>query len=351
MDWMDKKREDVFSYEMVDPFSLDSTRGYLDGVISGSPSLTFGYDTNTRVSGSLEAIPKNYVDYSLIRIYHDVPKWGYHNELGTFFVSDRNGSYGQRTYKRTFNLTSMLDRISEDALVNNFCIAQDQNAHQMLTNLLNLYAVPFTMDSYLNNKVYTGAIVYEVGENVLETVLDIAAEANIDVNVNGHGTVILSNHVIPSKTSTPVFYFGDNNGTIDGEISENIDLFGTVNRVVAYSSKTENDNEMMVSGYADRSTDSISSYNKLGRRNTAVESISDLEPFSNEGARSQANNILIAEHDDTPIEYTFSGLYIPYDTGSVISLTIDNVEHICTIKNKNVKLQPGMITSYTVREV
>ena len=45
MDWLDKTRIDTFSYELVDPFNINSSRGYFEGVISDSPSLTFGYYT------------------------------------------------------------------------------------------------------------------------------------------------------------------------------------------------------------------------------------------------------------------------------------------------------------------
>lgn len=351
MDWLDKTREDTFFYEMVDPFSLDASRGYLEGVISGSPSLTFGYDTDTRVSGSLEAIPKNYIDYSLIRIYHEVKEWGYTNELGTFFVSDRNGTYNYKTYKRNFNLSSMLCRVSDDALISNFCIPNGSSAKQMLINLLNTFNVPYTMESNVNDRVYTGAIVYEIGENALSTMLEIASEANLEINVNGHGITTITNSINPTATTTPVFYFADNDGSIDGDITETIDYFGVVNRVIVHSDKTENDNTTTVSGFADRDANSIASYNKLGRRNTAVESITDLEPFTDQNATNQASSLLINDNEDATREFSFDGVYIPNDTGSVISLMIEDQEHICTIKNKTVKLQPGMMTSYTVKEV
>lgn len=344
MDWTDKTREDSFIFEMLDPFDIESSRGYLEGVVSGSPSLTFGYYTDTRISGSLESINSNYIDYSLIRIYHIVRNWGYKNELGTFFVSNKDGAHNQ-AYKRSFDLVSMLCRVSDDALPYNFVIQQGATAKETLLRLFSDYGMSCTINA-TNDKQYSSSVVYEVGENVLSVMMDIANDANLRLELNGHGTVLVTNYQSPSKSQGSVFDFADDNGTISGDITETNDWFGTVNRVIVSSDQ----DEQTVSGFADRDSSSKVSYNNLGRRNAAVESVTDLTPFTNDGASSKASSLL-GTYEEDPTEWTFEGIYIPYEIGSIVTLTLKGVTRYAMIKNKTVKLQPGMLTGYTLKEV
>lgn len=342
MDWTDKTRRDRFIFEMVDPFDLDSSRGYLKNVIEGSGRITQGYYTDTRVSATIEVADHNYVDYSLIRIHHYVDSMSenYHNELGTFFVSSRT-EVDNQTNKETFNLTSMLDRISEDALPYNYVISKGKTAHEVLKDLFGKFNVAYSIASDASNKTYTSTVVYEVGSSVLSTILEIADEAKLRVDVNGHGVVTVSNYVTPSS-KTPIFEFNKSNGTIVGPVTKTNNAFDAVNRVIVTSSK----DDKTVVGYADVEDSSKIAYSKLGRRNASVEQISDLSPFTDQQAKNEAQKS-IKDFDQDPSEYTFQGLYFPSNTGEAI--LINDVKTM--LQTRDINLSAGMVCDYTLKEV
>ncbi len=344
MDWLDKTRIDRFTFEMIDPFNLDTSRGYLENVVSNSAKITWGYDTDTRVSGSLEAADHNYIYGSLIRMHHYVDEYNFHEELGTFFVSSTSKA-SQYTTKESFNLTSMLDRIAEDCFTKNFVVSANKTALDALRDIFGQYSVAYSISSNCNNKVYTEAVVYEVGENVLSTVFDIADFCNCDIDVNAHGVVEVKPYVSPS-TKEPVFEFNDHNGTVNGEISKDNDPFGAVNRVIVVSEK----DEKTVSGFADVSSSSKIAYSKLGRRNTSVESLNELNPFTDNAATNYAKG-QIDQYEQDPSSFSFSGIYTNYQPGQVVTIGANNEYFKAMIKNKSFNLEPGMLTSYTCEEV
>lgn len=362
--WEEKNRVDRFTFEMIDPFNLDISRGFLDNVIAGQSSITFGYDTDTRVSAKITAVNHNYIDYSLIRIHHywDNSWGGFHEELGTFFVSSRSIS-SNHVNEETFSLTSMLDRISEDALPYNYPIPSGRTAHAVLKDLLDKFDVAYSLPSSLPNKAYTSTVMYEVGESVLSVIFDVASEANLRIDVNGHGTVIFSEYVPPSS-KTSVFDFNDKNGTINGAISINNNPFESVNRVVVVS---KNNDEEEAIGYYDVSNSSRVSFNNLGRRNTAVEHVDDLTNFSTDGARTRAKSLL-SNYEQNPFEFSFNGIYAGLKPGDVVTvgypgkvivngmndylITADNYNYAkASIRNMELSLAPGMLCDYTCKEV
>lgn len=345
MDWTDKTRKDRFVYEMVDPFDLDSSRGYLDNVVAGSPQITQGYYTDTRISASLEVADHNYVDYSLIRIHHYVDEENYHKELGTFFVASRSRTDNQ-TNKESFEMTSMLDRISDDVLTSNYTIAKNKTAQDVLKDLFNRYSVPYTIQSGSKNKTYTSTTVYEVGSSVLSTVFDISSDAGLRIDLDGHGRVLVSNYIEP-KSKTPIFDFNFQNGSIIGEVTKTNNPFDATNRVLVVAS--QNDSKAM--GYADVESSSKISYSRLGRRNTSVNQISNLSPFSNTGATNKAKS-LIKDYEQDPAEYTFQGLYFPANVGDTVTIALRDGKQVkAMIKNRDFDLSSGMVCSYTLKEV
>lgn len=345
MDWYDKTRQDRFIFEMVDPFDLDKSRGYLDNVIVDSCQITQGYYTDTRISAKLEVADHNYIDYSLIRIHHYVDNESFHEELGTFFVASRTRDENQ-TNKESFTLTSMLDRISDDVLTYNYVVAQNKTAHEVLKDLFEKFSVPYSLEPGINNKTYTSSTVYEVGSSVLSTIFDIASDAKLRIDVNGHGVAIVTNYVEP-KSKTSVFDFNFQNGTINGEVSKSNNPFDAVNRVLVVSSQSD----QSAIGYSDVDEASKIAYGKLGRRNVSVEQISDLSPFSNAGATEKAKT-LMGDYEQDPAEYTFSGLYFPSNVGEVVTIALRNGEPVkAMVKNRDINLSAGMICDYTLKEV
>lgn len=377
MDWTDKTREDRFLFEMVDPFNLDVTRGELDNVVTGSGSLTFGYDTDTKVSGTLKAVNSNYIHGSLIRIHHAVDEYGYRNELGTFFVSDINNSslYAQ---EKTFTLVSMLARISEDLLVSNYVIGAGSTMLNALKTLLTKYSVAYSVLPGCGDKKVTKAIVYEVGENVLDVAIELAEACRCRLDVNGHGVVTITPENVAFSSMTSVFEFNDHNGTVTGPIEISDNPFSATTRVIVTSEKTEKQTyketytvkvkkngktvtekrtrektksvKKTTNGFADIAASHSLSYNNLGRRKTEIYNEKEISPFNGSQAANVAKGILNTLEKD-PTQYSFQGIYTEYIPGTVITVGENNRYHKAVILNKSFNLDPGMVTSYTCEGV
>lgn len=346
MDWMDATRIDKFSFEMIDPFDLDESRGYLDNVKSGSATITKGYYTDTRVSAKLTAVNHNYIYGSLIRIHHFVDEYDYHNELGTFFVSSRSGNVNNAN-EENFTLTSMLDRIAEDSLPWNYSINVNQTSNAVLADLFNKFNVTYRLASGCPNYTYRTAKVFEVGENVLSTIFEIVGDAGARIDVDGHGVVVVSKYIAPS-TVEPNFEFNTHNGTITGGITKTNNPFDAVNRVIVEA--TEDDSK--VSGFSDIDNSSSISYNKLGRRKTETYSVDNLSPFTGSQATVKAKSLL-SSYEQDPAEYSFNGVYIALETGKTayISTDDDKEAHKAMLKSCDIPLTQGLVTKYTFKEV
>lgn len=345
MDWTDATRIDKFSFEMIDPFDLDESRGYLENVHNEGASITHGYYTNTRVSGTFTATNHNYIDGSLIRIRHYIDEWEYSNELGTFFVSSRSSST-QYAKEETFSLTSMLDRIAEDCLPWNYTISVGKSTTEVLTDLFQKFNVDYIFASGCPSYTYNTSKVYEVGENVLSTVFDICSQAGARLDVDGHGRVVVSKYVAPSSIE-PVAEFNLHNGTISGPVSKDNNPFDVVNRTIVVASKED----QKVSGYSDIDNSSAISYNKLGRRNTEVYTVENLSPFTGSQATLKAQS-LVNGYEQDPAEYNFDGIYRALQPGKTVYITLDDdIPHKCMLKSCDIPLEQGMVTSYTFKEV
>lgn len=346
MDWFDATRIDRFSYEMIDPFDLDESRGYLENVKNGSGSITVGYYTNTRVSAKLSAVNHNYIYGSLIRIHHYVDEYDYHNELGTFFVSSRNPNRTNAT-EESFSLTSMLDRIAEDSLPWNYTINVNSTSQAVLSDLFNKFNVTYRFASGCPNYAYRTAKVYEVGENVLSVIFEIVGDSGARLDVDGHGVVTVSKYVAPS-TIEPKYEFNPYNGTVSGGISKTSNPFDAVNRVIVEA----NQDDRKVNGFSDIDNSSPLSYNKLGRRKTETYSVDNLSPFTGSQATVKAQSLLSGyEHD--PAEYSFNGLYMAIPSGSTAYISMEEGEEPkkAMMKSCDIPLTQGMVTKYTFKEV
>lgn len=344
MDWMDRSRIDRFTYEMIDPFNIDTSRGYLENVVSSSTMITHGYYTDTRVSAKITVADHNYIPYSLIRIHHYVDDENFHEELGTFFVSSISSST-EYVKEDTFNLVSMINRISDDVLPWNYSIGMNKSALNAIKDLFSKFGVSYSILAGCGDKVYSSAVVYGVGESVLSTIFELASFCGNRLGVNGHGTLTLSPYSVPSS-KTPVFEFNDHNGTVIGAITKNNNPFDSVNRVVVSAEK----NEQKVTGYADVDNASAIAYSKLGRRKAVIETVNELSPFNGSQASLKAKSLL-ASYEQDPAEYSFQGIYTNLNPGDVVTIGIDGQYKKAMIKNKEFTLDPGMACSYTCKEV
>lgn len=348
INWEDTTRVDRFSFELVDPFNLDMSRGVLDGVVTDDCSITLGYYTDTRISASIRVVGGGYVPNSLVRIHHYVDAWGYHNELGTFFVvGTRASSSSDGADATEFDLASMLSRVSDDKLESHFSIAARANSNDVLAELFRRYNVDFRIDPSAVNKRYDSVKLYKRGESVLSVVFDICDNAGNRLDVDGHGIAVVSRYLAAGEREPSFAYRADvRNSLIVGEIEESSDFYSTPNRAVVEFV----DGDYEVGGVADVAASAATAYGKRGRRVTEFATLDDLEPRSVGQAAARARERLDGL-DDVQVELALRSLYVPLNSGEVALILQGGRERACMLKNRDVSLAPGMECSDTWKVV
>ena len=327
----------TFSFEMVDPFDLDASRGWMDGFVSGH--ITQGYFTDTRYSAKLEFVNPGYIDGSLIRIYHHDGETS--EEMGTFYVISHEPSFIDGQTVESFELQSTLARVSENVYASHFAFSDKTNLDALA---LALGREGFTYEILATCPVYNfrGTRVYEIGEDVLSVIFDIADVSGCRVDVDPHGVI----EVIPSdiNSRTPVFEFADDNGTISGEVSaETLETYNKA--VVLYTSgNTE------VCGSAELPSTHKRSYAQTGRKVAKVYRVTDLSPQTSAAAQKIAQQYLNLISDESRT-YTFESVYVPGRAGDIYALTLQGVTRFVMLQSRDIPLSPGMKVKQTVREV
>ena len=129
--WTTSGRADDFEYEMISTNDFSRRIGHLTGVTSGK--LTFGYDTDLKVSGSLEVSSTKLIDDCVIKIHYK-PRLsdGQTRDivLGTFFAYADKMKFDKGRYSGTVELVSALARYTDDVLQGNFTIGKKQDVQE-----------------------------------------------------------------------------------------------------------------------------------------------------------------------------------------------------------------------------
>lgn len=344
IDWDDSTRHDRLVFELIDPNDLGASRGWLDGVIRRDSSITYAYYTDTRSSCELAVRACNYLESSLVRVHHYVDAWGYHNELGTYFVEDDDLGVDHGVESGVLHLGSRLIAMRDDSWVRHYSIAAGQYAKDVLAAIFDEEGLAYRIAASVRDYRYADANVYEFGESVISTVFDICDKAGAWLGVDGHGTVLIDPYIVPSLRA-PVHEYGPQNILGKIEVSHNAN---TMPSRVGVIHKESDDVE--ITAYADVPASSPAARSRRGRRITEIVDIADMSPATYERAGQIARERLAnATSEDT--EYRFEAMYWPGHEGDAVTLRIGGVGIPCMVKTLEVSLAPGLTTSVSLKGV
>lgn len=342
VDWTNTKRKDRFTYELVDPNNLEATRGYIDGVTSCK--ITFGYYTDTRISGSLTAygIRDQWRENSLIRVHHFVDGSDFHEEICTCFVSELGDGWEHNTDSFDMQLKSMLWRLEDDLLTSNLTLAKGSYAKKALQDIFNSCGAAYSIDSDVGNHQYGKATVYEAGKSRLSTAFDLCDTLGARLEVDGHGTIRVRKYVAPSQKPS--------RGIIDGEMIygsiDRTDNFATVPNVILVTHKK---GDKTIVGRAEVSGASNMAYAKRGRRVVELHEESDMKPETAKRANELAKKYL--DNNGSIVTYSMNQLYQPIDTGDVYMLRFSDADHRCMLQTRDLDIGTGMLCNDVWRVV
>lgn len=348
INWKDQSREDEFHFLMVDPHNLDMVRGELRDVLLDQTSLTEGYDTDTKVSGSISFLRGSYIPNSWLRIIHEVRKWDYRNEMGTFIMTNPNSSDAVGAGTDTFDLQSSLWAMSRDYCPFHFAIGENAYALDAVARICDNCGRPYIIGANANNFRYTTSKVYEMGDSYLSDLSDICNNARDSLGVDGHGRIIINRFVHPSYV-TPSWNlnFDDSKSLIKSDgISYSSTYYDVPNRAIVIY---QNDN-IEIYAYADAPSSYTFSIAQRGYICASVNQINDLSPATKMHAQTLASQFLEEGYTGT-VTYKLTSLYFPAHVGETLNLTFNGENHHCLIFSIDPLNLKDMTMGLTLREV
>ena len=335
MNWLDTTRRDRFGFEMVDPHDLTSSRGWMSGYMSGG--ISEGYYTDVRNSANLDFVDSGYIRGSLIRIHHYVDAEGYHDVLGTFFVTDRVTSEHDGKVWETFTCSGMLQRALSH-MTNRVLTFSNQTAISAWDAVCRYLGIDYIVDGATPDSRISSPISWDVGEGYMEVLNDLADAMGARFDMRGDGTVVLSPYIAPSQ-KTAMFELTDL--MVEGEITTNDGSYGQVNQVIVSAT----DGDTVISGDAWLPSSDPASIEQTGYAVSEHVVMDDLSPMSKIGAQRAAQG-LIGLYDGG-LQRSMRTVYLPIRCGDVLSYKDSNV----MLQSRDINLSPGMVCECVFREV
>ena len=328
-DWKDPRREDTFHFLLVDPHNLDIVRGEIPDVILEDTSITHGYDTDTRSSGKITILSSDIMN-SWVRIVHEVRKWGYRSEMGTFIPVSPGGKKYSGAEKRTYDMQSTLWAIKGDLCPTHFAVGTGAYSNDAIARICDGCRRDYIISAGANNYRYTSTKVYEMGDSYFSELIDICDRAGNRYDVDGHGRIVVSKYVSPKYiTASWDLNYDDPRSMIQ---SDGIDIsstdYDTPNRIIVIY---QNDNTEIYA-YADAPSTYVFSAAQRGYIMADVHSVSDMSPATLLHAQALSHQYLEESMTGTT-EYKMRTMYFPGKIGETVNLQFDGKNHHCLLKS------------------
>ena len=354
IDWRDQTRVDRLSFEMVNPTAIDQSYGFLEGVDLTASSLTAGYYTDTRTSGSLRVVDSNWVRGSMIRVIHEVEEWGYRRELGTYIVTDDHNERENGAWVTELTLNSRLFGLSTDQHVRTWTIAKNARVLKAMEQSLTSATCPYQTLS-ANDKAFKEAKVVEPGTTRLAALYDLCSTANDRLDVDGHGRVTISPYFNPSAKS-PLFRIdlADTRGIALDGLSRDTDWLQMASVAAVNYRYTEGKNQKEIVGVARVDGNAHQSQANRGYAVSSFQSLSEMSPKTSARAQALAQEALKKEKREL-IEWSLSTTYIPVWEGDVVELWVHDGDpdyqgvRKCLVKSLDLELE-HMTMKLTLKE-
>ena len=347
-----QERTTTYEFEMVSPFDLDDSLGFMQGVNAGESSLQWGYYAQLRTTGSLSVVDCDYIANALVRVWAIFQQGDEREriELGTYFVDSSDMTYRFGRWTGTMNLHSTLLRYEDDRLSAPESAAKGSSARARFAKLVTDAGGAAEVMGDVADAAFSASLVWDFGTKVRDCLQDCADAVDGRIDVDPHGRTILERYVVPS--SRPVSYTwpsGERSITMAGLGLED-SAYSSPNR---FAVKYEND-EVSVYAHCDVPPEHWASYENVGRRINDVHELNELDPATYENALAIAQRYRAANMSRTR-KWLARGFYHPVRTGQVVRFVYDDgggsVDKTVMVQQIDMKLTPGAYCEYIFDEV
>lgn len=367
MDWHASGIRNTFEYELIDPFDLDFSLGFIDGVTGCKITETYRGDYRSSASITLDGaeLPTG----ALVRVWHTAELDGetVRQELGTFMQEldpDMAYSYGRKS--GAVSLQSTLMRLGTDKRGGDVAVSKSKKIiGHFKTIVEDAGGTPYAYPFFSEAKTFSKAHVWECSESVLSEAQKCADAIGGYIVPDSHGRVCLVPYQLPSLRSVSYeFPSGDSSPVLVGLKCSNSEV---VNRVVV-SYKHDD-----VTYYSEKRVDVTHPWHwrKIGRHATKEYSESSLDELlgyelgeDEEPTAAQIQKALdskadsrLAENTQTYATWSASVLYAPVSCGEVVTLPYNDspdseglfIKGVLT--QREITCDASMLMQITIEEV
>lgn len=357
IDWSDLTRRDKLTFQMVSPTNLNQSYGNLECVDLSGSTLSAAYYSDTRTSGTLRIVGGNWRRGSMVRVVHEVPKWGYKRELGTYIVTDDPSTYENGVWVTELELHSKLYGLSLDKHVRPWTIAKNARALKAMEDSLKSAKCPYRKIGSVKDSTYKSAKVIESGTTRLSALFTLANAAKDRLDVDGHGYVTIEPYVTPaSKTASYRIDLASPRGVALDGVRRSTDWLQlpAVSAVSFKHTTTKNgkSTQTEITGTARVSSNSHQAHTQRGYTVVNFRSISNLSPATAARANEVAASDLKSESREL-VEWELETTYLPIWAGDVVTLAVHDGEYRgnrkCLVKSLDLELE-HMTMRLTLKE-
>ena len=307
----------------IDPRNVDVVRCEIDR-LQQTGSITWGYDSDTRVSASISVLDPDFPDGSWIRLVVEAP--GYSEEIGTFIVSHiKREEVGDNSVLVQYELQSILWVLSEDRGGYHYCVGAGVKTQDAAARVVSeICGKKYRWLPGCRNTSSGSATVYEMGDSFLHILYDLCDKANNRLDCDGHGRVTMGAYTKPSSREPDVAIDERDSRSIviDSGLTEDDSTGEAYNRtVVHYKGRPEgSDNDVEITAISGAPASSAVAAGKRGITRTQVHEVNDMSPVSQARA-NQLLNDYIDDDRDRNITRDRTIMWVPISGGSVIKWT------------------------------
>lgn len=306
----------------VEPHNMDSVRCEIDGLQQGG-SITWGYDSDTRVSAEISVLDPEIPDGSWIRLVVKAP--GYSEELGTFAISHiQREEVGEGSVLWTYDLQSVLWALSEDRGGYHYCVGSGVRAQDAAARVCDICGKAYRWLPGCRNTASGSATVYEMGDTFLHILFDIADKSGNRLDCDGHGRVTMGAYTAPAQRSPDVEIDERDSRSIvlDSGLTEDDSSGEAYNRtVVHYKGRPEgSDSDIEITAVSGVPTGSPISPSITGVTRTQVHEVNDMSPVTQARA-NQLVNEYVSDDRDANITRSRTIMWIPMREGDMLRWT------------------------------
>lgn len=360
LDWLDQTREDELHAYLVSPTNPDDIFDELLSVDWAASSISCGYYTDTRTSGSLVFVGDNYKPRgAFVRIVYEVPAWGYTRELGTFAPIEDPTARQNGQWKTTLELHSMPYTMSLDIAT---CPMQISAGANILTAME--YELTQAGRAYVfkdpNAYIFAHPKIMETGKSRLSRLFELCTLSDNRLDVDGHGRMTIEPYVLPAKRPTvATIDLSDPRGIAYDSVTRSTDWLGmptTAAVSYSYSDKDANGESVTREINAAVSVLATNHASKTVRGYNIVDfrEITDLSPATAAAAQQLAKTYLERDAYEK-IEWEITTKFLPVWEGDVVELLVPDGDPLyagtrrCMVKNIDLSF-PHMDMTLTLKE-